>query len=177
MFFVPSWECGPSPDSLGFPWWSGLDEVKCGRAFQKWSVSLPRIESLLGLFVSYGRCNWQTGWVSLPWQLVPICPLLVYTCDFVLTFRRDITATNAVWIWNISFWKWYFILVIKIHHLKGGFIKTPHFADTNWFKPSNSLNSKKLSKSKPLGSIHSSLWFFLKHLKRVRKAFRIHVLF
>lgn len=38
-----------------------LEEVKCGGAFQKWSVSLPRIESLSGLFVSYGHCNWQTG--------------------------------------------------------------------------------------------------------------------
>lgn len=46
------------------PWWSGLDEVKCAGASWKWSVSLPRTESLSGLFASSGHSNWQTGSVS-----------------------------------------------------------------------------------------------------------------
>lgn len=131
-----------------------------------------------GCLLPYGHSNWQTGSVS-PVAAGPHLPPIGQQMWFCFNFSRAVNSQpqKPYGFETFSFESDIVVQSLKPSISKTSFIKTPHLADARWFKPSKSLNSRKLSRSKPLGSIYNSFPFLLQHPKQMcRTWFRTHVL-
>lgn len=180
MFLVPSGFLklsAPSSIRVRFAL-GGLGEVKCDGTLLKWSVSLAGTEFLSRMFASYGHSNWQTGSVSLV-AAGSHLPPIGQQMWFCFNFSRAVNSQpqKPYGFETFTFESDIVVQSLKPSISKISFIKTLHLAVARWFKPGKSLNSGKLSRSKPLGSIYNSFPFLLQHPKQIcRTWLRTHVL-